>query len=543
MKYYNFKRYKLSTLLKKVNFDRINFTKVAKYLDLRGYRNNFNRYKINFTRNKFNKITKYFNYRRYNFSAFYRIIKLPRQKNILIYFFSFIFISIFIYLSIPHFFNYNKSNISKLICKDFKVSCLIKGEIDYTFFPTPRIEISNFLIKDFSGQKKALAQIENTSITLPLKDLYNKEKFIYNNLKFKNVEVNINLKNYKEYKDFFKKHLSSKKINLNKASINLFDGKKNVATINSATVKYRFNKNRTKASVKGNFLNDKIIINFDNDASKNEIKKTFQLKLVNSKILTKIEALSNNDITSGNILLKKDRNKVVGIFDYINNQIVFKNANLRNGFLDGKFTGVINFLPYFNFNLDVNLNTVNFSRLYNYLTSLNKQERTKLFAINKKFNGEIDLNVNKIYSKHTFINNLESQIKFINGDILVERLLLNLKKLGAADVTGIIKSDEKFTIFKFENNVFLDNLKTFYNRFGIHNKEKNPYNLFLSGYLDLEKFILHLDEISGDKKFEEEDILFFVKEFNDIVLYEDFKSFFSFVKLKDFIRSISEEVN
>jgi len=139
--------------------------------------------------------------------------------------------------------------------------------------------------------------------------------------------------------------------------------------------------------------------------------------------------------------------------------------------------------------------------------------------------------------------NIKSQIKFINGDILVERLLLNLKKLGAADVTGIIKNDEKFTIFKFENNVFIDNLKTFYNRFGIHNKEKNPYNLFLSGYLDLEKFILHLDEISGDKKFEEEDILFFVKEFNDIVLFDDFKSFFSFVKLKDFIRSISEEVN
>ena len=543
MKYYNFKRYKLSTILKKVNFDRINFTKVAKYLDLRRYRINFNRYKINFTRNQFNKITKYFNYKRYNFSAFFRIIKLPRQKNILVYVFSFIIISIFIYISIPHFFNYNKSSISKLICKDFKVSCLIKGEIDYTFFPTPRIEISNFLIKDFSGQKKALAQIENTSITLPLKDLYNKEKFIYNNLKFKNVEVNINLKNYKEYKDFFKKHLSSKKINLNKASINFFDGKKNVATINSATVKYRFNKKRTKASVKGNFLNDKIIINFDNDSSKNEIEKTFQLKLVNSKILTKIEALTNNDITSGNILFKKDRNKIVGIFDYINNQIVFKNANLRNGFLDGKFTGVINFLPYFNFNLDINLNTVNFSRLYNYLTSLNKQERTKLFAINKKFNGEIDLNVNKIYSKYTFINNLESQIKFINGDILVERLLLNLKKLGAADVTGIIKNDEKFTIFKFENNVFIDNLKTFYNRFGIHNKEKNPYNLFLSGYLDLEKFVLHLDEISGDKKFEEEDILFFAKEFNDIVLFEDFKSFLSFVKLKEFIRSISEEVN
>ena len=536
MKYYNFKRYKLSTILKKVNFYRINFTKLAKYLDL-------SRYKIYFDRNKFYKIPKYFNLKRYNFSKLYKIINFKNQKKITIYIISSIIVSIFIYISVPQFFNYNKSRIAKLICKDFNINCLIKGDIDYTFFPTPRIEIKNFLIKDFSGQKRFLAKIENTSIILPLKDLYNKKKFIFNNVKLKNVEVNINLKNYREYKNFFKTNLSSKKINLNRGIINFFDGEKNVAIINDATIKYRFNNNKAKASAKGNFLNDKIIINFENFTRNDETSKTFQVKLVNSKIITKIEALSNNDIISGNVLFKKDRNKIVGIFDYINNQIIFKNANLRNSFLDGKFTGAINFLPYFNFNLDINLNTVNFNRLYNYLMTLNNKEREKLFIINDKFNGELNLSVNKIYSKHTFINNLETQIKFINGDILVERLLLNLKKLGAADVTGIIKNDEKFTIFKFENNIFLDNLKTFYNRFGIHNKEKNPYNLFLSGYLDLEKFILHLDEITGDKIFEEEDILFFVKEFNDIVLFENFKSFFSFAKLKTFVRSITEETN
>ena len=36
------------------------------------------------------------------------------------------------------------------------------------------------------------------------------------------------------------------------------------------------------------------------------------------------------------------------------------------------------------------------------------------------------------------VDSFESRIKFINGNILIEQLLLNLGKLGAADITGII---------------------------------------------------------------------------------------------------------
>ena len=78
--------------------------------------------------------------------------------------------------------------------------------------------------------------------------------------------------------------------------------------------------------------------------------------------------------------------------------------------------------------------------------------------------------------------------------------MLNLKKLGAADITGIIKNDGKFTNFKFEKNIYLDNVKSFYNRFGIHNKEKTPYDLFVSGSLDLVNFNLLklvLDSVSS----------------------------------------------
>ena len=40
----------------------------------------------------------------------------------------------------------------------------------------------------------------------------------------------------------------------------------------------------------------------------------------------------------------------------------------------------------------------------------------------------------------------------ISGDISLDKLLLNIKKIGAADLTGVIKSDNKFTVWIY--NIF-----------------------------------------------------------------------------------------
>ena len=63
------------------------------------------------------------------------------------------------------------------------------------------------------------------------------------------------------------------------------------------------------------------------------------------------------------------------------------------------------------------------------------------------------------------------------------------------------------------------------------------------GNFDLINFNLRLNEISGEKKFTEEDITYIEKEFNDIVLVEDYASLFNFLKLKEFVRSITLEAN
>ena len=106
-----------------------------------------------------------------------------------------------------------------------------------------------------------------------------------------------------------------------------------------------------------------------------------------------------------------------------------------------------------------------------------------------------------------------------------------------------IKNDKKFTNFKFEHNIFLDNVKRFYNNFGIYNKQNITSNLFVSGNVDLVNLTLRLNEISSDKKFKDEDVAYIEKEFNDVLLGDGYASLFNYINLKEFIQLIAHDTN
>ena len=117
----NFKRYILSKVNNTINLLRHYFAKTYKLIDIRRY--------------NFNKIKKY---KSINFS---KLFKLRTYKNIAIYFLGAALSICLIYLSIPFFFNYEKTIIKNKVCKDYNVDCLIKGPIKYNFIPSPRIKI------------------------------------------------------------------------------------------------------------------------------------------------------------------------------------------------------------------------------------------------------------------------------------------------------------------------------------------------------------------------------------------------------------------
>ena len=565
MKYIDLKRFKFVTILKKINFNnvytillkKINFKNiysiVIKKLNFKNIYNIILK-KLSFI-NIYNTILKKFNFnaiyksiiiKKNNFIRLFKFIRNKKYKYNVAYFFVFIFLSIFIYLSIPYFYDYNKLKIKNLICKEYNLECEINGKIKYSFYPSPRIKLNNIIIKNSINKYYPLAKIQEIIIKLPVTNLVNKDKFKYNKIKLKNATINLNVNKIFEYKDFFKKKKKPKLITAKKAKVNFFEKKNNIATIEDTNFKYILNDKKEKGYLNGNFLGDKINIKFKTANSAKNKTKVYELEFLESKLFTKVEIFdspTDKNFSNGNVYFKFNKNKVNGIFNYKDNNINFKNATLRNDILDGKFNGNIQILPYLDFNLNMDLSSLNFNRLYNYLTNLQEINRKNLFKINKKINGKINLFINKIFSKNNLIDSLESRVKFINGNILIDQLLLNMGKLGAADITGIITNEKKYSNFKFEKNLFIDDLKFFYRKFGVYNKQKVSSNLYVSGNFNLTDLTLHLHEIYNEEKFKNEDILYIEKEFNYLLLDKKYESLFDFKKFKEFIKLVSSEEN
>ena len=560
MKYINFKRFKFSTILKNINFRRYNFSKIFKFVDPR--RLDFkNIYKyLDFIRIDFKKFYKYLDLRRFNIdirrSDFTKLIKYlnPRTYKISLFSSKFLLIHLpasiiffgLLYLVIPTFYNYDKSNIENIVCKRQNIECSIRGEVNYSFFPTPRIKIKDVIIKDFYEKKNTLIKAEHTVIKLSIKNLLAKEKHKFKNIELNNFEINFDLKNLKKYKNIFKNKTNLIPVVFAKGQIVFLNEKDYVAIIKDTNLNLILGEYSKEAELKGKFLNDNIYISLNSNKVDNKSFTDVILKMSDFNLLTKAN-FSNSEkdenIINGNILIKKDKHRLTGVFDYKDNEITINKSNLKNIFLDGKLEGKIKFLPFFDFDLDLNLNNINFTKLYNYFLAQDEREQKNLFKINKKINGKLSLSSDKIYSSYNLVKSFESRIKFNNGDILVEQFLINLGKLGAADILGTINNDEKFTNFKYESNIFVDNQKKFLSKFGIYNKKKIASNLFISGNFDLKNTKISFYEISSDAKLIDDDVNFIEKEFNDFMLDDGYESLFRFPKFKEFVKSITSEIN
>ncbi len=537
MNYFNFKRNKFYislknkfyTSLKKISLKQYNINNLIKYLNLKSF--------------KLDTVYKLVNIKGYNWTPIYKFFKIKSIKKISIYTFgSIVFLSL-VYLNIPIFYNYNNSNFENQICDNSKIKCSIIGKISYRSFPSPRLKFKGFVIKD--SKNNIIGKFNNLDAKITIFNLISKKNFFIKKLQLENYEIAIDLNNLKIYEDLFAQKINLKKINLNNGTINFIDNKKIITKINNTNFKYKKNNKNYKISLKGNFIGDEINLTFENN-NNDKPSKVIRFKLINMGLSSKVE-INNGDLKSGtydnNFFFKKGKERLNAIFDYKKSEIKIKKSSLRSSFFDGNLDGNIIFLPHFNFDLNFDLNTVNFNKIHSFLVALSAEDRKKLYKVNEKINGKATISIDKIFSKRTLINSLESQVDFVNGNILINKALFNLGKLGAADLNGVIKNGKNFTNFKFENNIYVDNLKNFYNKFGIYNKEKIPYNLYSAGSFDLKNLVLHLSEISDENNFTEESILYYEKEFNNIILENGYQSLFNFIKLKEFVKSITPENN
>ena len=541
--------------MKYIKFKRLNFSAIAKYIDnLRFYFLKAFNFKglliLNIKKIYKHIIPSNFEFPRFfkqNFWDFYKNINLKKYKSVKFYILYFIFFVSFSYLSIPFFYNYDKLEIEKTICNNKKnIKCIINGKVRYNFFPSPRINVNDFIVKiSTEKENKNLASVEKTSLKLSFFDLLNKKKQKVKKIEFKNYEINFNLNNYNNYFDLFEK-ANFIPMTFENGKILFFDDKDFIASINNSNFKLNLKEDLLKTQIKGKFLKEDIYVDTKTKKKNEKISTDIIVKISKFNLLIKSNVYyleKNQNILKGNFLIKKNKNRITSIFSYDGKTLNLTKSKLANPLLEGNAEGKIDFSPYFNFNIDLSLNSLNFTKLYNLFLFLDEESKKNVFNINRKINGILNISSDKIYSNNNLVTSFESQLKLNNSNIIIEKFLLNFGKLGAADIVGKIDRSKKSNNFKFEKNIYVDNQKKFLSKFGIYNKKKVPSSMFISGNFDLDNLRMHFYEIFYEEKVKNEDINYIEKEFNNLMLEDGYKTLFNFQQFKEFVKSVTREEN
>ena len=93
----------------------------------------------------------------------------PGLKSFAIYVFSFIFLTLFIYLGIPFFFDYksNKSDLEKKVFENFGLNLNFTSKAKYNIFPSPRLNLKNVEILSFSESSHNVGSAKKIILKIP----------------------------------------------------------------------------------------------------------------------------------------------------------------------------------------------------------------------------------------------------------------------------------------------------------------------------------------------------------------------------------------
>ena len=149
----------------------------------------------------------------------------PGLKSFVTYVFSFIFLTLFIYLGIPFFFDYksNKSDLEKKVFENFGLNLNFTSKEKYNIFPSPRLNLKNVENLSFSESSHYVGSAKKVILKIPFKKLVSLKKLDFDSLELINATINIEILKINNFKNYLNNKAHEKPIQLKKSKINLFD--------------------------------------------------------------------------------------------------------------------------------------------------------------------------------------------------------------------------------------------------------------------------------------------------------------------------------
>jgi hypothetical protein len=471
----------------------------------------------------------------------------PGLKSFAFYVFSFIFLTLFIYLGIPFFFDYknNQSDLEKKIFNNFNLNLNFSSKVKYNIFPSPRLSLKNVEILSFSESSKNIGSVKKVILKIPFKKLASLKKLDFDSIELIDAVINIKTSDINSFKNYLNNETREKPIQLTKSKIYLLDKTKLLFSIDIKKMRISGKSLFNKLDLKGRIFDTKIRIKYQNKNFNNSEKK-MEIWLpeigLNSKLSINPDK-KNNETINGRVSVFFPSNQIY--LNYILKNKIFNisSSKLTNNYFKGKLFGDLIFFPFSTFNLKLDMDLLKFKNILNSRFINNNKFLSQLMPFNKKINGNIIINVDKIASSSNIINSGNADLEFRNSVLIVKELKLIINKIGNIKIAGKIFQQKKKKAFIFNTKINLDNPEIFYSRFLIPKKNRIdllPINLL--GKIDLETNEIKLDKIYlenglNQEELNEDKLLFLQERINEIFLQNSLNNILKYSNLRKIIRS------
>ena len=475
-------------------------------------------------------------------------INQPGLRSFVFYAFSFIFLTLFIYLGIPFFFDYknNQSDLERKIFENFDLNLSFTSKVKYNIFPSPRLNLKNVEILSFSESSKKIGSVKKVILKIPFKRLVSLKKLDFDSIELIDAVINIKTSEINNFKNYLNNKAREKPIQLTKSKINLLDKTKLLFNIDIKKLRISGKSLFNKLDLKGRIFDTKIEINYQNKNFNKNSEKNVEIWLpeigLNSKLSINPDK-KNNETIYGRVSVFFPSNQIY--LDYILRNKIFNisSSRLTNNYFKGQLFGDLILFPFSTFDLKLDIDLLKFKNILNSRFINNNKFLSQLIPLNKKVNGNIIVNVDKIASSSNVINSGNANLEFKNSVLIVKEFKLIINKIGNIKLAGKIFKQKKKKVFIFNSKINLDNPEIFYSRFLIPKKNRIdlvPINLL--GKINLESYEIKLDKIylenALNQKELDEDKLFFLQErINEIFSQNSLNNILKYSNLRKIIQS------
>tara|TARA_Y100000816_G_scaffold25935_1_gene16639 strand:+ start:2092 stop:3495 length:1404 start_codon:yes stop_codon:yes gene_type:complete len=456
-----------------------------------------------------------------------KFIRLLKFVFHLRYLFLILLISLILAVGLPNFFDFNKKKkiISKFLSQNYNLEVKEIGDIQFKSLPLPRLEINNLDISLDSDQENL--KTKNLTIFTKLIYIYNFRDFKANKIILKDSTIKINFKKINNLKKYLLK--PQKKISFENLDLFLNDNDKSFLEVKNINFSnYGFKKN----IINGKVFNEKFRIKL-----KDNLKK-IDLDLLRSSIalsinLNKFKATEN---LSGNVKGKFFKSNIKSDFIFDQKSLAISNLFFRNKSLSFNSNGKMKLSPYFKFKIFTNIKDIDKRLLKNVdIPSLLDSKE-----IIKKINGESIFFLAPTKFIKRPVEKIKVKLNFEYGRLnFVKELLFSDTNFSCS---GDINLLLEYPVIEFSCFMNSQDKKKFLKLFDInYNEKKEELRLNFDGNLNILNNKINFYNVEDNKfyKASQQELKYFKKSFESIILNENFIEIFNFSKFKNFVREIS----